>query len=737
MGLHGDRDSLTDAHTRATPIISAFITTVIAATLVSGCVDLGVPDWSPDGRKIVYTRVSGMRPEVRLLDVDAGGKPRLLAEGAFRALWAPDGERVFFLVAGADGKKGLHSCLPDASDARVHVPLGAASVSWYAPAPKGRAVYYLNEADGVVYRLDLAAGRAERVLPAGAKCEAAALGPSGRYLACIVTLAKDKDEAEPRSFEARVFDLEEKEWLPPKAPLATGAEDDASTVFGVLFTPDESGVVCFVDPTREIVLMPLGRGRIRKAKVAPGGASLVLKSISPDGRALHLTFALDQDKFTSHKVDLATGKGLVLVDKSPVLVGGPSWAPGGGAVAEHTPMGIRVSLPGGRWKKHYPVGIDEHVRLGQDLIARGDPAMALTLAGAALEDAGPDADVQRLRLLESDAHDAIGDVEAAARSLYEAWLLHPVSDTPPAEVARRAASLRQADRLVEVVWRALRGDAGARLETLRTALPLVAEPALVAGVNFRIGEAALETGEAREAGKRFLLASEATDFPAADYAAGLAGVAYYVSGRDDRYAVELLMRAVDLYPTSPLQDDFREALRQARDPAMSVLRRTKDANHESGLVAWGSVRTERSASWSLGPTLEGGRRILVEVSYESTVYIAGPEEHERARAVLRGARTDLRSLAFAPSGGHLAFVAAGPLGQAAYVIDLAGRVVSGDRAALAGAGPEGGETVESLRWAPNGKTLLVTVSMPDGTTKRRRVELPKSKPRPAPRPAPK
>ena len=732
MGLR-DKNPRADAPPGATP----FIATLAAATLVCGCVDLGVPDWSPDGRRIVYTRVSGMRPEVRLLDVDAGETPRLLAEGAFRARWTPDGKRVLFLVAGADGRKGLSSCLPDATDVRAHVPLGPASVSWYAPAPRGGAVFYLNETDGAVYRLNLAAGRAERVLPAGARCEAAALGPSGRYLACIVPISKEKAGAEPRGFEARVFDLEEKQWLPQKAPLATGKKDEAGTVFGILFTPDEREVVAFIDPTREIVSMPLGRGRPRKARAASGGASLVLKSISPDGRALHLTFALYQERFASQKVDLTTGKARVLVDNSPVLVGGPSWAPGGGAVAEHTPMGIRVSLPGGRWKKHYPVGLDERVRLGQDLIARGDPAMALALARDALEEAGPDADLQRLRLLESDAHDALGDVEAAARSLYEAWLLHPVSNTPPAEVARRAAALRQADRLVEVVGRALKGDARARLETLKTALPLVAEPALVAGVNFRIGEAALAAGEAREAGKRFLLASEATDFPAADYAAGLAGVAYYVSGRDDRYAVELLMRAVDLYPTSPLQDDCREALRQARDPAMSVLRRTKDANHESGLVAWGSVRTERSANWSLGPTLEGGRRILVEVSYDSTVYVAGPEEHERARAVLRGARADIRSLSFAPSGRHLAFVAAGPLGQAAYVINLAGKVVSGDRAALSTGEFASGETVESLRWAPDGKTLLVTVALADGTTKRRRVEMPKAKPQPRPRPAPK
>ena len=37
-------------------------------------------------------------------------------------------------------------------------------------------------------------------------------------------------------------------------------------------------------------------------------------------------------------------------------------------------MGLKVSLPDGRWKKHYPVGLDEHVRLAEGLIAEGDPA---------------------------------------------------------------------------------------------------------------------------------------------------------------------------------------------------------------------------------------------------------------------------------------------------------------------------------------------------------------------------
>jgi hypothetical protein len=716
---------LTPSPARTRGTAATAVALLVAASLVTGCVDLGAPDWSPDGRRVVYTRVSGMRPEIRLLNVDGGEKPLLIASGAFRARWSPDGERVFFLTAGDDGAKGLRSCLPDGTDVLDHVPLGQASVSWFAPARGGGSVYYLSETDSVVYRLDLAGARAERALPEDVTCAAAALGPSGRYLACLVPLAGG---AKAQGFDVRVFDLDDGSWLRQKVSLDVRGKDEAGIVPTVLFTADEREVVAFADPTSEIVSMPLQRGRTRKARVARGGASLVLKSMSREGRELHLTFAIDQGRFTSQKIDLATGRAEVLVENAPSLVGGRSWAPGGGAVAELTPMGLKVSLPDGRWEKHYPVGLEEHVRFGEHLIAAADPAMALALAGAALEDPGPDADVQRLRLLESDAHAALDNVRDSARSLYEAWLLHPVSDTPPAEVARRAAGLRHADRLVEVIRRALRGNAASRVTTLKAALPLVAVPALVAGVNFRIGEAALEAGDAKEAGKRFRLASEAADFPAADYAAGLAGVAHYVAGRD-RYAAELLMKAVDLFPTSVLQDDLREALRQAQDPAMAVLRRTQDANHPSRLAAWGAIHTVRSASWSLKPTLGGGRRILVEVSYNSTVYVARAEE--RARPVLSGVRADLGSFAFAPSGRLLAFVAAGAGGQAAYVIDLAGRIVSGDAAALTAAGPEGGEIVMGVAWDDDGKALIVEVALPDGTTEQRQLEMPKPAAAPA------
>ena len=65
--------SVDDISTRAGPGVPGEAGTrllgavLIGAWLACGCVDLGAPAWSPDGRKIAYTRIEGMRPEVRLL----------------------------------------------------------------------------------------------------------------------------------------------------------------------------------------------------------------------------------------------------------------------------------------------------------------------------------------------------------------------------------------------------------------------------------------------------------------------------------------------------------------------------------------------------------------------------------------------------------------------------------------------------------------------------------------------
>ncbi len=86
-------------------------------------------------------------------------------------------------------------------------------------------------------------------------------------------------------------------------------------------------------------------------------------------------------------------------------------------------------------------------------------------------------------------------------------------------------------------------------------MALAGNPQIVAGLNFRIAEAYLATGDHQDAGKRFRMASETTDFPAADYAAGLAGCSFYCVPKRRDSADELLVKALDVFPASPLQED--------------------------------------------------------------------------------------------------------------------------------------------------------------------------------------
>jgi Tol biopolymer transport system component len=679
-----------------------------------------VPSWRPDGRKVAYTRLSDDNPEVRALDIDSGEPPRLLARGAFRAKWSPDGERVFYLQveehAGPD-RIVLRSRRADGTDERDHAPGARGGVAWYAFDKNGGALLYLRGDTKGMYRLDLKTGRAERLLGKDTKFAAAAFDPREGLLACAAVAAGKRGR---QGFKIKLADIERGTertldvFLPSK-------KEDQETVPILLFSPGRRELVAFAKPEEMIAVVPLGRGRVRSVKAARGGDPY-FATVSPDGRLLHLTVASGEERFSALAVDLVTGRTEVFVEDAEALVGGPSWSPDAGAVAEFTLMGLRVRTVDGRWERYFPASPDESRRLAEQKIADGDPTAGLALIRQVLEGAGPETDVQRLRLVESDAFLALGDRREAARSVLAAWLLHPVSRTDRSEVASRAAGLRGEDRLLDTITMAFRAAPGARAKALARALPFAADPVLVAGLNFRAGEAHLEAGEAQEAGKRFRLASETPEFRATDYAAGLAALAFYVAGRE-RYAEELLLRAVDLFPGSPLREEFRKALERIRDPENVPLRRLQDVTHPSGAAAWVTVRTARSVEWS-------GQSFALHIKPYTSLLLA--RAGERARAVFADLEFRIDMLAFSPRGDFLAFVAHGDLGSSATVLDLDGKIVLGAGPHfLLKAGPVIGDPdyrICELSWEASGKALLVAREpVAGGEREERRLEIPKKR----------
>jgi len=694
----------------------------------------------------------GERPGLWFVDLDRTPVPRRLAESAFRPQWSPDGERVFFLGlegAAPGGRVVLRSCRPDGSDAREHAPGPEGSVGWYAVEPSGRSVYYLRDDTHELFELDLKAGRAAKLLEEGLVCRAAALDPAGRLLAAAV----ESDETPARGLEVRLYELPGSKGqvragddLAPAAQGSLGgrslgtlstprAGDVERGDLTLMFRPGGKELLALFDPPEEIEVLPLSRGRPRRLKLAAGGR-LVMSCLSPDGRHLHLTTVADgagTARFTSRRVELDSGKAEVLLEGASVLVGGPGWAPGGLAAAELTPMGLRVWAADGRWERLYPVSADEYALAAESRLNAGEMREALAYVARALEEPGPGADRQRLGLVESDAHAALGDLAEAARSLLRAYLLSPVSEVEPAEIERRMKALKGEDRLVAALERALRLPGPARAKALAEAIPLAGDPRLVAGLSFRIAETQLALGNAAEASKRWRFASETPEFPAADYAAGLAALAQFVWGRNDRYAEELMLKAVEGWPLSPLQDDLRAALAEMRKGTGTVLRRTSEESSPAGAAAWVTVRSVRSVEWALRPRLADRklvrRRIVLRVETRSSLEVAPPGE--RSREILSGLAAEIGGLAFSPEGARLAFLAKGHVGgsaepewAAAFVVDLAGEFLLGDKGALLANEIRGDAAIEEVTWEETGGAILLRVRPPGGAPIQRRIEVP-------------
>lgn len=705
----------------------------VGLALACGCGPdprISPPAWNAAGDRAAFVRYAESgEPALYLLDPGGQDEPRLVARSVERFAFA--GNRLYFLrpaaaAAAADAPKaGLYGVdllrrEPGEPQLMLEPPEGAAFETLGA-APRGLLYLGRREEDpakSAILEFDPANEQQRVVSPRESGCFWPAVAPRGSELAW---LAAGRGGAAVEVFR-RPLPAGEPALLarlprarPDTAALAWGPAGDKLLVWYVEGGADEDGQprLALLEPAR-------GEKGLRHLELPRPEAPVLAAALAPDGaRAFVTVLTRDRNErlgTESFDLDLAAGKARPLGAAAGRLLGARGYAPDGKRWLEFTPAGLALfeagdKEPRGAW----PLDGEERSAVGRRWLAAGQSDRALAVAQAGLDRPGPEDDRQALQLLKSEALAAAGAKPAeVSGALMEGLLRFPVAGAGPAdaEIAERLEKLadeQPENRLLAALAAAWKLRAEKRpaeaAAAFQSAATLSADRAWSAGLRFRAAESWLAAGRGVKAGELFRKASDVEEFPQADWAAGLAALAYAVGGHE-QLAVENAQRGRDLFGKGLLGAELVELHRAlaagACRPRVAGQARAPEGTTGAAVraEAWPMLAAHCSFARSRPAAGAAARLALVRGDRWRLVLAGGGRGAERV--LLDRLSLPVASLSFSPDGKMFAFLAGEEGRRSLYAADAAGQPVLGDWKKLQAGELDPVTAAADCRWPDNG-----------------------------------
>ena len=723
---------------------------------VTGCQDLRGPVWAPDGQLIAYTTYTHtqdgkvLETAVHLVDPgDDTGESVLLAKDAACPSWAPDGLSLYYLAR--RDQQGFYNAILRYTSGGAK--LGEGQRFTVIEQPGLKLVGLQVTADGTGALLcsanDTRPGAPQQVehlrltdfkrqkIEVG-EVYSPALTPDGRLLAYA-----QRPPADPKApvFVA-VLELDRKP-LQPQAIFPTQTDNEPGAPYYVVQAFPDSDRVLFYAPGAKRIWVARRDGQRPNSYELPAGlSSPLMVALAEDGKTATLTMAGSAKGGRIHyhvyKLTFASRRFDRLDGDSPALLGGHALDPK--CTRRNAPErwawlssgGLALGVPGNA--RYFPKTADQYLSTSRALIQQKQYAQALSAALKAREAGPPPEDPGAFDRAEASAYLASGDGTRASEAFEKSILLFPVgphglrfifpanSGMPQgagtdakalvAEMEAYAEANPQ-DHLLVPLRNALlarvNGDYAKAMEHYREAEKVSPSEAFTGGVKFLEGMTAYEQGEMFEAGTRWESAARSNAFPQAEYAAGLAAIAYALDGRAHALskADQALRLGVDM--KGPLKTELDRLPQELRGLNYKQARASPLVHSpDKAFNTWVDITEYVVPQAYVRPTLVlcadrkyQQRRIAAQLLTKSTVMLAGLPEG--TQAVVRVPR-HISPPSFGPGNDLLAFTAQGevfPLPDTfceAYVVDFRGRILLGDARALQSGTLSTRSVINALTW---------------------------------------